>query len=192
VIARLDDTGKKVILEVSKPGEGDFIAALDNIRGYETKVYMRPEYSSRKGRMVRKLQKEKKYYRIVRTSSDMKRATYPRYLHDPIITTLIYSGLSSIEGLAIPNSPRIELTPKWQEILRDYQKESLDELLKKDHGIAKLYTGAGKLEMALAVIESYLASSEKRVIVLVPTNSIRDEWHLRMEKWQVNSPRVRW
>ena len=90
--------------------------------------------------------------------------------------------------------PKINLIDKWVNILREYQLKDVEKILKSPRGIGKLYTGYGKTELILSIIESYLENNVTslkdtanyiQAVILVPTNSIKEEIIFRMKKWNV-------
>lgn len=93
----------------------------------------------------------------------------------------------SISSLKLRSRPDWGLADRWRGILRPEQVEGLEKLLRNPGGIFKAYTGFGKTEVQLALVESYLQTGRGKVLVLVPTKSIAEEWKLRAEKYGISS-----
>lgn len=96
----------------------------------------------------------------------------------------------STSHLEYPDFPTWKILPKWSEILRPEQYQSLNELLKYPSGIFRAYTGFGKTEVQLALLESYLAAEPHKALVLVPSKAILEEWKSRMNRYGLTSDRV--
>ena len=67
--------------------------------------------------------------------------------------------------------------------LRKWQKEALPKWKKKQRGIVKVITGAGKTYFAIKCIQDVLNSSEspKKVLILVPTINLLDQWTIDIQ-----------
>lgn len=96
----------------------------------------------------------------------------------------------AVSHLEYPDFPTWKILPKWNEILRTEQYQSLNELLKYPSGIFRAYTGFGKTEVQLALIESYLTAEPYKVLVLVPSRAILEEWSARMNRYGIASDRI--
>ena len=90
----------------------------------------------------------------------------------------------------------LPIIEKWHEILDTNfhmiggktQYDNLKLLTSKSRSLGQLYTGYGKTELALAIVESYLEQYDGKVVILVPTSKIRDEFLERAKKWDVAEP----
>lgn len=86
---------------------------------------------------------------------------------------------------------------KWKDILdSDFrvvngknQYQVLSEILSFNRASAQIYTGYGKSEIELAIIESYMEMyPDKNVVHLVPGDAIKKEIEGRCTKWDVPVP----
>ncbi len=68
--------------------------------------------------------------------------------------------------------------------LRKWQKEALPIWKKKQRGVVKVITGAGKTYFAIKCIQDVLNSPKgpKKVLILVPTINLLDQWVLDLQK----------
>lgn len=76
--------------------------------------------------------------------------------------------------------------------LRKWQSEALDKWKIEKKGIAKVVTGGGKTVFAGLCIEQFFDSSDnKRVLIIVPTKALRDQWYATItSNWGFNSELV--
>ncbi len=65
---------------------------------------------------------------------------------------------------------------KLNKDLRDYQTKAVDFAIKNRHSIIELPTGKGKTIVAISLIKKLSAKEKKKVIVLVPTMALLDQW----------------
>lgn len=89
---------------------------------------------------------------------------------------------------------KINLIEKWKNLLDSNfrvvegknQFQYLEQILPYKRGCAQMYTGYGKTELQLAVIESYMTMfPDKNVVVLVPDNTVKKEFIKRSEKYDL-------
>ena len=187
---KLDVHRGLVTLSVDTLDEKELIKQLAEAKAYSEKSYVVWEKDPVTQRKKKRFDKARVYHQVFKTDSNFRRISYSIGLHDPVLSTLLRLGYDP-KDLIIPLKTPLLISEKWLEILRDGQKEILMKLLQRNNGVAKLYTGLGKTELQLALIESYLTwHPDRYALVLVPTNSIRDEWVLRMKKWEVDSKRI--
>ncbi len=92
-------------------------------------------------------------------------------------------------SLNIPKVEPVTLLPKWEEILREDQKNDTTSLTKFYGGIAAQHTGYGKTNILIALAESLLP---KRCLILVPSSGILKEIQERGEKYGVEIPQHIW
>lgn len=69
--------------------------------------------------------------------------------------------------------------------LHEWQKEDLMTLLKLKRGIFNVFTGAGKGEI-IGVLVRHLIKNNKKVLIVVPVNSTREELIDRLKKFGIN------
>lgn len=86
-----------------------------------------------------------------------------------------------VEILHKPLDP-IVISEKWRRVLYDFQLGICEKLIGFSGGIADVYTGAGKTEMLLSIADSF----PDKVVVLVPSNSIKKEIVTRAKKYEVS------
>ena len=65
-----------------------------------------------------------------------------------------------------------DAVPKFTGVLRPYQEEALQRILRRNHGIIDMGTGSGKTVLALALI----AARKHHTFVLVPTVELVNDW----------------
>src|SRR4051812_31053732 len=66
--------------------------------------------------------------------------------------------------------------------LRSWQRQALELWLERRRGVASVVTGAGKTTFALACVDRILnADPELRVLVVVPTVALLDQWLVELE-----------
>lgn len=76
----------------------------------------------------------------------------------------------------------------FYDILRDYQKEAIEAVIKNERGIVELPTGAGKTLVAIGVIKRLLEEKKiDRFIVTVPTISLALQWERELKKHKVRA-----
>lgn len=63
--------------------------------------------------------------------------------------------------------------------LRDYQKQALNDILRRDHGTTSAPTGSGKTVIALAAI----AARKQPALVVCHTRELADQWVSRIESF---------
>lgn len=96
------------------------------------------------------------------------------------------------EALRLPSG--IPLTEKWETIFKGHPKgeeraqmqlDDFKTITSKRAGTIELFTGYGKSELLLAMIEGYLSAYDGNVLVLVPSSGILSELVLRGKKYGV-------
>jgi len=82
----------------------------------------------------------------------------------------------------------IALTPKWADILRDYQVEAFNKVTKLKGGVVQMYCGSGKSEIFTAIVDSYLERHpQANALITVPKNAIVDEVTARFERYNMDN-----
>ncbi len=83
---------------------------------------------------------------------------------------------------ASPTECPINIRKERWERLRTWQRDAIVAWLKNDErGIVEAVTGAGKSDVGIALAEHYL-NAGSRVIVLVPTNTLKAQWAGRLHE----------
>jgi hypothetical protein len=81
----------------------------------------------------------------------------------------------------------LKLTPKWEDILRDYQVEAVKKITKLKGGTIQMPTGSGKTEVFTSIIDSYLEIyPQASVLISVPKNAIIEEVEDRLKKYDLD------
>lgn len=91
--------------------------------------------------------------------------------------------------LDMPRVEPIQLSPKWEKILRPDQKEDVKALTRFYGGLAAQHTGYGKTLCMLAIIESLLP---ERSLILVPSSGLIEETQQRGEQFGVEISHYKW
>ena len=60
---------------------------------------------------------------------------------------------------------------------RDWQIKAKRTWSSEMRGIAKVVTGGGKTVFAGACINEFYSTGESRVVIIVPTTALRDQWY---------------
>ena len=69
---------------------------------------------------------------------------------------------------------------------RDWQKVAIESWKEDMRGIAKVVTGGGKTVFAGMCINEFLSKYGCKVVIVVPTTALRDQWHSVMNSsWQI-------
>lgn len=115
--------------------------------------------------------------------------------YEQLVKLLLMNGYGVVTDDEIPpKSYQLDIIDKWKEILdSDYrvvegknQYEYLSELIQYNRACGQLFTGFGKSELLLAITESYLIQNpEKNAVILVPDNTIKNEFIERSNKWDL-------
>ena len=100
---------------------------------------------------------------------DEKRHRYPIGLHF-LVQKII--GLADIPSLVRPDNV-------FYGILRLYQRDALDAMLKHSHGILSIPTGGGKTRVAL----QYMKNVPVPTLVLVPTLDLVSQWEKQVPEF---------
>jgi hypothetical protein len=90
--------------------------------------------------------------------------------------------------ITIPSVNAVIINDKWNQILRDDQKEDIVALTSHYGGLAAQHTGYGKTMCLLAILESI----EGRSVVLVPTSGIMSEVLERAKTFDVSISHYKW
>ena len=82
-------------------------------------------------------------------------------------------------GLLEKDSP-IQIRPDRWYRLRDWQKEAIRAWSANDQrGLVEAVTGAGKSDVGIAIVEHFIHTG-KRVLILTPGNTLREQWAQRL------------
>lgn len=90
--------------------------------------------------------------------------------------------------ISLPSVEPIPLTEKWQNILRDDQKEDIIALTSHYGGLAAQHTGYGKTYCLIAILEAI----QGRSLILVPTSGIMSEVLERGKNNNFHIPHYEW
>ena len=91
----------------------------------------------------------------------------------------------------------VSLIDKWFKIFKGNPKgltygndqiEAFRSLMRYPGAIGDLYTGFGKTELLLSIVDSY----KDRIAILVPNNGVGDEIYIRAKKWDVEIHKNTW
>lgn len=99
----------------------------------------------------------------------LKTEAVPRQVIERKPVPVAQERLIEHRPVEIPNIPT----------LREYQKEAVDTALRNRHVMIVLPTGAGKTEVALAIINHY----HKPAIIITPTITLVEQWVSRTKRY---------
>ena len=88
----------------------------------------------------------------------------------------------------LPHTTSVELNDKWNNTLRDDQKEDVKTLTRFYGGLAAQHTGYGKTLCMLSIVECLPGRS----LILVPNSGILSEVQLRGEQFGITIPHYSW
>ena len=70
---------------------------------------------------------------------------------------------------------------------RKWQEEAIKSWENNMSGIAKVVTGGGKTVFAGMCINKFISSGYEKVVIIVPTTALRDQWYSIMcNSWKLS------